>query len=217
MEKKRTYKTRTLSDVYWKGLLITWLTIFTLLIICLLLISPSDLLSICLLIISIFALIAFLGWISTLPRYQIDTKMVRCTFLGYTYRKIPFSDYPIILVTNGVFHVRNSGLIAGEMPIIQKIKTKHFGYQVSAPYFIAVSRKYPLDKLRPNLNAAEIYQINWYHAEPIGLYNPNAMDDLLSSPSLEIYIQSDVLQHYPEMIEKKMETENREFNRGTVL
>ena len=202
MEKKRTYKIRALSDGYWKGLLITWLTIFTLLIICLLLISPSDLLSISLLILSVLALIAFLVWISTLPRYHIDTEMVRCTILGYTYREIPFSDYPIILITNGVFHVRNAGFIAGEMPIIQKAKTKRFGYQVSAPYFIAVSRKYPLDKLRSNLNAADIYHINWYHAEPIGLYDPNAMDALLNSPSVEIYIQSDVLQHYPEMTER---------------
>ena len=197
MRKDQTYRIRTLAG-YWKVLMISLFCILGVIALCCVL-TPTcawwEAIGFMLLISSVWF---FFGWGVTLPRYQIKANMVQCSVLGIRYREIKFSEFPVIIVTNATFHVKTSGLFAGEMPMIDKEKTSALNCPVSLPYFIAVTEHYPSENVRSGMNAATVYSMNWYHAVPIGLCYPSALENLRNHTNVNILVQPDVLKHYPE-------------------
>ena len=196
--KQKPYKVQTLTG-YWKLILLPVPVLMTVFAFCWFFHPAEVWLAVLLALLICFLFICYCAWLCTMPRYRLKPDMIQITCFRIPFRKISLLDYPVIIVTNAVLHPRGAGYLGGTMPLIDKKKTKQLGHRVCFPYFVAVSKDYPLDRVHPGFTAADVYSLNWYHAKPIGLYDPEALRELRSIPSLAINIQPDVLEHYPEL------------------
>ena len=198
MRDTQTYQIRTLLG-YWKVILCALSVVFSVEAACCILNPTCDWLYTIELMLLIYGACFFFAWICTKPRYQIEADKVHYLFFGVRYRTILCSEYPRIIVTNATFHVKASGFLAGDMPIIDSQKTRALGYTVSFPYFIAVTQDYPIEKVRPGMNAATVYHMDWNHAMPIGLCYPSAFKSFRKNTDVDFLVQTDVIEHYPEL------------------
>lgn len=195
---RKTYKVQTLKG-YWRIVLLPTAVLAAIFALCWMFHPADEWLSILIALLMGFLFICFCGWLCTLPRYRLKADAIQITLFGIPVRRISLVDYPVIVITNAVLHPRGSGYLGGAMPLIDREKTKQLGHRVCFPYFVAVSKDYPPDRLLPGSTAADVYAVNWYHAKPIGLCDPEALNRIRKLSFLKLYVQPDVLAHYPEL------------------
>ena len=194
MNDDQTYRVRTLAG-YWKLIVAAWSAVTAVAAVCCILSPARDWLTITIIMLPTFGTGLLIAWLSVQPRYLIRADRIQWSIFGICYRTILLSDYPVIIVTNASFHTKTSGLYTGAMPLIDKEKSKALGCPVCFPYFVAATQDYPAEMIRSGMNAADVYAGNWYHAVPIGLCCPSALERLRTY--IEPLVQADVREHYP--------------------
>lgn len=197
---KASYQIRTFRTGIKAGLVASLIAVLVL-ILCVIAGVPQEWQIIGVLLIGMSIIFAAAAWLTVQGRYQITAEEIRFRFFGITYRKVGFTEYSRIVITNATFHVKTSGGLAGFMPLIDKERTIKNGNTVCFPYFVAVTEDFPMEKIRSGMDAADVYHQNWYQASPVGICYHNALKELIDVKKVTIYIQKDVYLHYQDLFQ----------------
>ena len=129
-------------------------------------------------------------------RYFITDDSIILTFCGIRYKRIMYSEWPVVIISNAVIY--GTGML---FPLRDRARTKELGYTVSYPCFIPCTNSFPLHKVTAGMDASHVRGCNDLQSIYIGVCWKEALAELQKIDEVKIYVQRDVYNNYPELFQ----------------
>lgn len=125
-------------------------------------------------------------------RYSYDDFFIKLSYLSIVYRKISYSKYAAIFISNASYNNGYGSGVYGNIPIQYKSKGKTETITTIYPFITLHSSDYPVKKTESGMSSRDLIMLDSQDAFCLGICWFDSLTELLDRTDISVYVLEDV-------------------------
>lgn len=134
----------------------------------------------------------------TAGRYGCSDICIYLMYPPFTYKKIYYSDYNAVVISNASYNNGYGYGVNGNMPMQYKVKGENGYAKVTYPFITLHTPQYPLNQIRGRMNSRDLFLADSENIFCLGICWFDALSELLAHTDMPVYVLEDVYLRFKE-------------------
>lgn len=151
-------------------------------------------------------------------QYSYDGSFIELSYLAIVYRRINYSKYETIFITNASYNNGYGFGVYGNIPIQHTHKEKTGITKTVYPFITLHSSNYPIEKIKPGMSSRDLLMLDSQNSFCLGICWFESLKELLAHSDASVYLLEDVYLRFQEKFDSifiQQETFSNRFHMVT--
>lgn len=131
-------------------------------------------------------------------RYGYSDKCIYLIYPPFTYKKLYYSDYNAVVISNASYNNGYGYGVNGNMPMQYKVKGENRYTKGTYPFITLHAPQYPLNQIREKMNSRDLFLADSENIFCLGICWFDALSELLAHTDMPVYVLEDVYLRFRE-------------------
>lgn len=150
-------------------------------------------------------------------RYIYTDKYIESFFLFIPYKKLKYSWFSVIVISNATHRVGNGIEWCNTAPMQYKVKGKNGHTKVTFPFITLHTSDYRIDKIRKGMSSRDLFMLNSDEMYCLGICWFDSFQELLKHTDCDVCILEDVYLRFKGQFDIILKKNNESLDRFYIV